>query len=153
MRKSVIFTYIKIFLVIAIIGVIIFFGIKFFNKEYDKEEFETVKTNMLLIQAKTELIAQKVDIEEKGVKYIGTKISDKKEDERIKKLIDNKVIDIDSDKSNYYCIDNNNLSELGLNDIKIDDYYIIDYKKNDVIYIYGIKDSNGNIVYKLSEME
>ena len=153
MRKSVIFTYIKIFLVIAIIGVIIFFGIKFFNKEYDKEEFETVKTNMLLIQAKTELIAQKVDIEEKGAKYIGTKISDKKEDERIKKLIDNKVIDIDSDKSNYYCIDNNNLSELGLNDIKIDDYYIIDYKKNDVIYIYGIKDSNGNIVYKLSEME
>jgi Tfp pilus assembly protein FimT len=153
MRKSVIFTYIKIFLVIAIIGVIIFFGIKFFNKEYDKEEFETIKTNMLLIQAKTELIAQKVDIEEKGAKYIGTKISEKKEDEKIKKLIDNKVIDIDSDKSNYYCIDNNNLSELGLNDIKIDDYYIIDYKKNDVIYIYGIKDSNGNIVYKLSEME
>lgn len=153
MRKSVIFTYIKIFLVIAIIGVIIFFGIKFFNKEYDKEEFETIKTNMLLIQAKTELIAQKVDIEEKGAKYIGTKISEKKEDEKIKKLIDNKVIDIDSDKSNYYCIDNNNLSELGLNDVKIDDYYIIDYKKNDVIYIYGIKDSNGNIVYKLSEME
>lgn len=153
MRKSIIFTYIKIFLVIAIIGVIIFFGIKFFNKEYDKEEFETIKTNMLLIQAKTELIAQKVDIEEKGAKYIGTKISEKKEDEKIKKLIDNKVIDIDSDKSNYYCIDNNNLSELGLNDIKIDDYYIIDYKKNDVIYIYGIKDSNGNIVYKLSEME
>ncbi len=153
MRKSVIFTYIKIFLVIAIIGVIIFFGIKFFNKEYDKEEFETVKTNMLLIQAKTELIAQKVDIEEKGAKYIGTKISDKKEDERIKKLIDNKVIDIDSDKSNYYCIDNNNLNELGLNDVKIEDYYIIDYKKNDVIYIYGIKDSKGNIVYKLSEME
>ena len=153
MRKSVIFTYIKIFLVIAIIGVIIFFGIKFFNKEYDKEEFETVKTNMLLIQAKTELIAQKVDIEEQGAKYIGTKISDKKEDERIKKLIDNKVIDIDSDKSNYYCIDNNNLNELGLNDVKIEDYYIIDYKKNDVIYIYGIKDSKGNIVYKLSEME
>lgn len=153
MRKSVIFTYIKIFLVIAIIGVIIFFGIKFFNKEYDKEEFETVKTNMLLIQAKTELIAQKVDIEEKGAKYIGTKISDKKEDEKIKKLIDNKVIDIDSDKSNYYCIDNNNLNELGLNDVKIEDYYIIDYKKNDVIYIYGIKDSKGNIVYKLSEME
>ena len=153
MRKSVIFTYIKIFLVIAIIGVIIFFGIKFFSGEYDKEEFETVKTNMLLIQAKTELIAQKVDIEEKGAKYIGTKISDKKEDERIKKLIDNKVIDIDSDKSNYYCIDNNNLNELGLNDVKIEDYYIIDYKKNDVIYIYGIKDSKGNIVYKLSEME
>lgn len=152
-KKSVLFTYIKIIIVIGIIIAGVYFGLRFFNKEYDKETFETVKTNMLLIQAKTELIAQKKKIEEDDVKYIGTKISKKKDDPKIKNLIDNKIIDIESKKSNYYCIDNNNLDELGLNDIRIDDYFIVDYKKNDVIYVDGIENKEGKIIYKLSDME
>lgn len=152
-KKSVLFTYIKIIIVIGIIIAGVYFGLRIFNKEYDKETFETIKTNMLLIQAKTELIAQKKKIEEDDVKYIGTKISKKKDDPKIKNLIDNKIIDIESKKSNYYCIDNNNLDELGLNDIRIDDYFIVDYKKNDVIYIDGIESREGKIIYKLSDME
>ncbi len=152
-KKSVLFTYIKIIIVIGIIIAGVYFGLRIFNKEYDKETFETVKTNMLLIQAKTELIAQKKKIEEDDVKYIGTKISKKKDDPKIKNLIDNKIIDIESKKSNYYCIDNNNLDELGLNDIRIDDYFIVDYKKNDVIYVDGIENKEGKIIYKLSDME
>ena len=57
MRKSVLLTYIKIFIVIIIIVGLVYFGIKFFTREYDAEAFETVKTNLLLIQAKTEVIA------------------------------------------------------------------------------------------------
>ena len=152
-KKSVLFTYIKIIIVIGILIAGVYFGLRIFNKEYDKETFETVKTNMLLIQAKTELIAQKKKIEEDDVKYIGTKISKKKDDPKIKNLIDNKIIDIESKKSNYYCIDNNNLDELGLNDIRIDDYFIVDYKKNDVIYVDEIENKEGKIIYKLSDME
>ena len=58
-KKSVLFTYIKIIIVIGIIVGAVYFGVKYLYKEYDKEAFETVKTNMLLIQAKTELVAQK----------------------------------------------------------------------------------------------
>lgn len=152
-KKSVLFTYIKIIIVIGIIVGAVYFGVKYFYKEYDKEAFETVKTDMLLIQAKTELIAQKVEIDEDDAEYIGTKVSEKKDDPKIKNLIDNKVIDIKSKKSNYYCIDNTNLDELGLNDVRTDDYYIVDYKKNDVIYVDGIENSKGEIIYKLSDME
>ena len=67
-------------------------------------------------------------------------------------MINNNVIDIDSEDSNYYCIDNSNLQELGL-EIQTDSYYIVDYEQNDVIYVDGIKDSSGNMVYKLSDME
>ena len=66
-RKSLAVTYIKILIVIAIIIVGIFVGIQLFTKEYSNEKFKTIKTDMLLIQGKTEVIAQKVEIKEKGL--------------------------------------------------------------------------------------
>ena len=131
----------------------LYWGIKALNKGYNNEEYETVKTNMLLIQGKTEVIAQKVEIEEEGAEYIGTKIQDKQDDAKIQNLVNNNVINLKSEDNNYYCIDNSNLEELGLSEINIDDYYIVDYKQNDVIYVDGIQDEAGNTVYKLSDME
>lgn len=151
-KKSLVVTYIKIFIVIAIIAVGIYFAIKFFNKEYNSEEYETIKTDMLLIQGQTEVLSRKVEIEDDDAEYIGTKLKEKEVDDNIQNLIDKKIIDLDSDDSNYYCLDNSNLVELGLN-IKTDNYFIVDYKQNDVIYIDGIEDSEGNIVYKLSDMK
>lgn len=143
-RKSVLATYIKIILVILIIVAAIYFAYKFFNNEYDQTAFETVKTDMLLIQGQTEVIAQKVEIEEEGAEYIGTKISEKQDDAKIQSLIQNGVIDIESKEHNYYCLDKEDLEQLGLSDIKVDDYYIVDYKKNDIISLDGVR---------LSEME
>lgn len=153
MRKSLLGTYIKIIIAVLIIGALVYGGIKFLYNEFDKQEYETVKTNMLLIQNKTEIIAQKVEIKEKNAKYIGTKIEEKENDENIQKLINNKIIDIKSKEHNYYCIDNSNLKELGLENIEIDNFYIVDYEKNDIIYVDGIEDSTGNVIYKLSEMK
>ena len=151
-RKSVVLTYVKILIVLAVIATLIYFAVQFLGTKYNEAEFETVKTDMLLIQGKIEVISQKVDIEEKDAKYIGTAIKENENDEKIQNLINNKIIDIDSKKSNYYCIDNENLNELGLEDVRIDDYYIVDYKKNDVIYVNGIQNESGDIVYKLSDM-
>ena len=94
----------------------------------------------------------KVEIKEKGAKYIGTKIDDKLEDEKVQNLINNNIIDVESKKSNLYCLDNSNLEELGLSNIKVDSFYIVDYKQNEVIYVDGIQNSNGETVYKLSDM-
>lgn len=153
MRKSLLGTYIKIIIAVLIIGALIYVAIKFLYNEYDKQEYETVKTNMLLIQNKTEIIAQKVEIKEKDAKYIGTKIKEKENNADIQNLINNKIIDIKSKEHNYYCIDNLNLKELGLENIEIDNFYIVDYEKNDIIYVDGIEDSTGNVIYKLSEMK
>lgn len=153
MRKSLLGTYIKIIIAVLIIVALIYGAIKFLYNEYDKQEYETVKTNMLLIQNKTEIIAQKVEIKEKDAKYIGTKIKEKENNADIQNLINNKIIDIKSKEHNYYCIDNLNLKELGLENIEIDNFYIVDYEKNDIIYVDGIEDSTGNVIYKLSEMK
>ncbi len=153
MRKNLFITYIKIILAILIICGLTYGTIKFLWKEYDKEEYEDIKTNMLLIQNKIETVAQKVEIKEKDAKYIGTKIEEKENDAKVQNLINNKVIDIYSKDSNYYCINNENLRDLGLENIMVDDYYVVDYKKIDVIYIEGIENKEGNIIYKLSDME
>ena len=153
MRKNLFITYIKIIIAILIICVLIYGAIKFLNGEYNNQEYENIKTDMLLIQNKTEVISQKVEIKEKDAKYIGIKIEEKENDEKVQKLINEKVIDLNSKDNNYYCIDNIALKELGLDNVTVNDYYIVDYKKNDVIYIDGIENKDGNTIYKLSEME
>ena len=102
---------------------------------------------MLLIQGQTEIIAQKVEIKEKDAKYIGTPIKEKAGDAKIQNLVNSNIIDLESKDSNFYCLNNDNLKELGLDEIQTEDYYIVDYKKNDVIYV------ENDIVYRLSEME
>ena len=152
MRKSLAFTYVKIFIAIILIALIIYYAINFIQRENNSEEFETVKTDMLALQGRIEILKQQVETETEDVEYVGTEIEQKENEPQIQNLINNNVIDIDSEDSNYYCIDNSNLQELGL-EIQTDSYYIVDYEQNDVIYVDGIKDSSGNMVYKLSDME
>lgn len=151
-RKSLLATYIKIIIVILLIAAGIYAVYRLAHKSYNEAEFETIKTDMLSIQVQTETVAQKVEIEEKGAKYIGTKIDDKLEDEKVQNLINNNIIDVESKKSNLYCLDNSNLEELGLSNIKVDSFYIVDYKQNEVINVDGVQNSNGETVYKLSDM-
>lgn len=152
-RKGLLKAYLKIIILILLIIATIYGIYKVASNSYSKEEFETIKTDLLLIQAQTEVVAQKVEIKEKDAKYIGTQVKEKSEDEKIQNLINNKVIDLESKDSNLYCLNNEDLKQLGLEDIQTKDYYIVDYKKNDVIYVDGIQNQDGNIVYKLSEME
>lgn len=151
-KKSLLATYVKIFIVIALMIATIYALIRFVDNGYSNEMYETIKTNMLLIQGKTEVVAQKVEIKEKGAELIGTKIKDKQEEEPIKKLIEAGIINIESKDNNYYCLSNEDLKKLGLENITTNNYYIVDYKKNDIIYVDGIQNQSGNIVYKLSEM-
>ena len=74
-----------IFLVIIIL-VLILVAVRFVELQYKNEESETIKTNMLAIQGKAKIIAE----EEKALKkeLAGIKISDKKEEENIKKLLE-----------------------------------------------------------------
>lgn len=151
-RKSLLATYIKIIIVILLIAAGIYAVYRLAHKSYNEAEFETIKTDMLSIQVQTETVAQKVEIKEKGAKYIGTKIDDRLEDEKVQNLINNNVIDVESKKSNLYCLDNSNLEELGLSNIKVDNFYIVDYKQNEVINVDGVQNSNGETVYTLSDM-
>ena len=137
-----------IFLVIIIL-VLILVAVRFVELQYKNEESETIKTNMLAIQGKAKIIAE----EEKALKkeLAGIKISDKKEEENIKKLLEQQNITID-ENSKYYVLDKENLKEIGLGNIELesDQYYIVNYDNLEILYTKGVQIGN-NILYKLSD--
>ena len=93
MRKGYGRVYAGILFIILVIGIIIYGVLKYAKKEVDSEQFETIKTDMLLIEAKTSIVAQKVKIKEKDAKYIGNKIEND-ENEDIKKLEQHGIIEL-----------------------------------------------------------
>ena len=152
MRKGYGRVYAGILFIILVIGIIIYGVLKYAKKEVDSEQFETIKTDMLLIEAKTSIVAQKVKIKEKDAKYIGNKIEND-ENEDIKKLEEHGIIELKKE-NNYYILDNNNLDELELSvRNQKQGNYIVEYNSNEIIYTSGIKDKDGNILYKLSDIE
>ena len=154
MKKEYLKTYLKIIFFLIIIGAIIYAGVCLFKKEYDIEKVQTIKTDMLLIESKVEIIQQKVTMKDKDVKYVGKKISKMADEEDIKKLQENGIIDINEEKKKYYVLDKSDIDQLGLEDLKIDDgYYIVDYISSEVIYSKGIQDKDGNYIYKLSDLK
>jgi hypothetical protein len=152
MRKGYGRVYAGILFIILVIGIIIYGVLKYAKKEVDSEQFETIKTDMLLIEAKTSIVAQKVKIKEKDAKYIGNKIEND-ENEDIKKLEEHGIIELKKE-NNYYILDDNNLDELELSvRNQKQGNYIVEYNSNEIIYTSGIKDKDGNILYKLSDIE
>lgn len=137
-----------IFLVIIIL-VLILVAVRFVELQYKNEESETIKTNMLAIQGKAKIIAE----EEKALKkeLAGIKISDKKEEENIKKLLEQQNITID-ENSKYYVLDKENLNAIGLGNIELelDQYYIVNYDNLEILYTKGVQIGD-NILYKLSD--
>ena len=137
-----------IFLVIIIL-VLILVAVRFVELQYKNEESETIKTNMLAIQGKEKIIAE----EEKALKkeLAGIKISDKKEEENIKKLLEQQNITID-ENSKYYVLDKENLKEIGLGNIELesDQYYIVNYDNLEILYTKGVQIGD-TVLYKLSD--
>lgn len=125
---------IMIIVMIIISGIIIYAG----TSTIKSAKQQSITTNMLLIQAKARTIADKVEFQE--AQYIGHKI----EDERIKNnlnITDQEVYELTQDE----------LYEMGV-EVSGDNKYAVDYKNDEVYYLKGIKDKDGNIHYSLSEI-
>ena len=152
MRKGYGKVYAGIIFIIILIGITAYGVLKYVKKEIETEKFETIKTDMLLIEAKTSIVAQKVKMKEKSAKYIGSKVAND-ENEDIKKLEEHGIIELKKE-NNYYILDDNNLDELELSvRNQKQGNYIVEYNSNEIIYTSGIKDKDGNILYKLSDIE
>ena len=148
-------TYIAMIFIIVLIALIVFAVIYFARMQISKENLETLKTNLLLIQGKVELVSQHVDMKEKDVKLTGTKLADMKEDEVIKAFLEKQIIDSESKDSDFYVLKEQDLKDLELSNIQMESgmYYIVDYKTNDIITTKGYTATDGQTYYKLTDIE
>ncbi len=148
-------TFIAMIFIVILIALLVFGVVYFTRIQVSNEKLETLKTNMLLIQAKTNVIAQDVEMKVENATLKGTKLADMKEDEIIKSFLEKGVIDENSGDSDFYVLKDQDIKDLGLENVEIEDgsYYIVDYKKNDIITTNGFEASDKNMYYKLSELE
>lgn len=153
MKKGYFKTYAKTVFFIAIIVAVIVAATYFLKDEYNNEYFETVKTDMLLIEGKTKVVAETVKMKQKDASYMGKKIKEVLAEDEIKRLEESKIIDTSKKGSNYYVLERNDLEELGLENIDINGYYIVEYTNNEIIYSEGIENKEGNRLYKLTEIK
>ena len=117
--------------VIAIIAIIIFV-VNFLLNETKQRKEENLVTDMLLLQGKIKVIAQENEMKKEENTLVGKQVKENLEDEKIKKLLDEKF-------ENYYIIDSENLNQLNLNDDLEGEYYIVNYKNYEIIYSKGIE--------------
>ena len=113
-------TYIAMIFIIVLIALIVFAVIYFARMQISKENLETLKTNLLLIQGKVELVSQHVDMKEKDAKLTGTKLADMKEDEVIKSFLEKQIIDSESKDSDFYVLKEQDLKDLELSNIQME---------------------------------
>ncbi len=141
MKKEYIKTYAKIIFFMIVIGIIVAVAIYFAKNTYEDEKIETIKTDMLSIEAQTKQTAEKVHMKENGASYIGIKIEEDIDNEDIKTLQEKQIIDVTDENKLYYILEKEQLDMLGLKDIFLDDgVYIVEYNSNEIIYSKGIED-------------
>lgn len=100
----------------------------------DIAKFENVETDLLLIQSKAKVMADK--------KAIG-------------EIEEDELYGIKQESGDYqgwYLLSQSELDEMGMKKAQAEDNYYIDYQNNDVAYGVGIE-YKGTTYYKLSEMK
>lgn len=139
-------------IVLAILATVTIQEIGGIINQIDKEN---VSTNMLLIQAKAKVLKEKASFNGDDTILKGEKVSEITNNEEVNQLKANGIIDeSDENYNKYYLLNKATIEELeiGIEKMKDDEFYIVNYGTGDVIYSEGYKHTDGNIYYKLSEI-
>ncbi len=142
-------------LVITIIIMIILAGVTITGTYslIKKSQLENLKTDMLLIQAKTKTALEEYNFSKDETKLIGTKLEEA-DTEKVSKLNKAGITDI----SNWYFLSQDDLNNMNLSDIRAKDgeYYFVKYDKEnlvvDILYTEGFVE-NGITKFTLTQLQ
>ncbi len=142
-------------LVITIIIMIILAGVTITGTYslIKKSQLENLKTDMLLIQAKTKTALEEYNFSKDETKLIGTKLEEA-DTEKVSKLNKAGITDI----SNWYFLSQDDLNNINLSDIRAKDgeYYFVKYDKEnlvvDILYTEGFVE-NGITKFTLTQLQ
>ena len=114
-----------------------------------KAKLESIKTNMLLLQAQTKTFLEEYNFSKDETKLIGTKISDS--DTNIAQKLNNAGVNSIDD---WYYLQNEDYQEMNLSDVKPEEneYFLVKYDKEnlevEILYTKGY-----NNKYTLTELK
>ena len=135
--------------------VIVLIAIIAFNtlvKQNNNMKVEDITTDMLLLQGKIKVIAQENIIKKDERPLIGKKVSENLENEKVKTLINNGILNQDEeDFENYYIIDGEDLNQMELKDNLNGEIYIVNYVTYEIIISNGVN-IHEEIHYRLTDI-
>lgn len=136
-------------LVITIIVLLIITSVTIYTGSsiIKQTNLQNLNTNMLLIQAKVKTIGEDAKFSKDTSKLKGQKVSQIADNEKIQKLINENIID---NTDTYYLLSQEDLASFGLEKIKVEQGYVVNYDTEEIIYVKGFE-ANNTVYYKLSE--
>ena len=136
MREEKGMTYLTLLIVLVILAIVIVAIVFFIKGEYQQETIENRKTNLLLVQGKVTMLEEMVVAKREGAAYIGKKVADNKENEKIKTLLEKGIIAEEEENfDSYYLLEKEDLDALGLSqlELKEGEAYVVNYKTGEVM--------------------
>lgn len=139
---------------VLIIAFIVFGVVYYVRMQTTKEELEDMKTDLLLVQAKVKKISSDYILEKKDEILIGTKLADLKDEPAIQEFLNQNSIDTEEKDKRYYAINQQNLNEMGLPQVKLEEnaYYVVEYTDGAVYYTKGYELAGSNY-YDIDNIE
>lgn len=116
---------------------------------------ENISTDLLLIQAKAKVLKEKSSFNSDDTILKGEKISEIVNNAKIEELKEKGVINTEEENyDKYYLLNKETIDELeiGIEKMGEEDFYIVNYATEEVIFPEGYKHTDGNTYYKLSEI-
>lgn len=136
MREEKGMTYLTLLIVLVILAIVIVAIVFFIKGEYQQETIEDRKTNLLLVEGKVTMLEEMVVAKREGATYIGKKVADNKENEKIKTLLEKGIIAEEEENfDSYYLLEKEDLDALGLSqlELKEGEAYVVNYKTGEVM--------------------
>ena len=146
--------HIKTIILTLIIAASVAGGVYYVRMQYGIAKIKTIRTNMSLIELKAEEYLNKQKAEGKEeTNYIGTKLSEIKDNEIVSDLISKGVV-TEEECEKYYMLSDEDLISLSTNVYnEKDSFYLINYETWEVIITSGCRLEGDSILYKLSDIE
>ena len=153
MKKSGIAGYIRLLIAIIVIIIVTITGFKHINKIFKNEDVKNFESDLLLVQAKVELIKGNNIMDKDKNPLRGIQVSQLPEEINIQDVF-NKGLITEEEKEKYYFLDEEALNQIGLKSFykKYEGKFIVNYDTYEVIYTKGYQNENGLYVYKVSEL-
>lgn len=140
---------IGLLLVVIIITIVIFFGMRYLKEYVNNQKNEDIKANMLAIQTVITNVKNKHTVDEPNNILVGTKLDLENNETEYTISDEFKNVLLSLENAELYILNTEELNNLGVKNIEINNtaFYVVDYNSEEILYSLGV-----NGVYKLSEM-
>lgn len=137
--------------IVFIVAIIVFLGYVIVNK-YHEVRVETIKTDMLQVEWKIKDYIDKKIVNKEEKEYLGTKLSEMKEDVVLKSFFESNIIK-EEEYDKYYVLKDEDLAKVGLEITNYKgSYFLINYDTYEIMVSRGCKLSKDKVLYKLTDI-